>query len=129
MAKSVISFNHKGNFAKTYNFLRRAARKDFYNKIDSYAQKGVDALVAATPVDSGETAKSWDYEIVRKWDSLTIYWTNSHRNDGVSIAVIIQYGHGTGTGGYVVPNDYINPSIKPIFQEIADSVWKEVTAK
>jgi len=127
MAKNVITFHHKGNFAKTYNFLKRAERRAFYSRIESYAQKGVDALISATPVDSGLTASSWGYEIVNKRDSLTIYWTNSNSNKGVPIAVIIQYGHGTGTGGYVVANDYINPAIRPIFKEIADSVWKEVT--
>jgi len=128
MANRLITFHHRGNFARTYNFLRKASRKEFYSKIEKYAQMGVDALASATPVDTGKTAESWGYEIVRKPNSITIYWTNSNKNDGVPIAVIIQYGHGTGTGGYVVPNDYINPSIKPIFQEIADSVWKEVTA-
>ena len=128
MAKRLITFHHKGNFARTYNFLKKASRKDFYSSIEKYAQMGVDALASATPVDSGLTADSWGYEIVKKFDSITIYWTNSNKNEGVPIAVIIQYGHGTGTGGYVVPNDYINPSIKPIFQQIADSVWKEVTA-
>lgn len=127
MATNVISFHHKGNFAKTYNFLRRAARRDFYSKIESYAKMGVDALVDNTPIDTGKTMESWSYEIVHKIDSLTIYWTNSNRNQGFNVAVMVQYGHGTGSGGYVIGNDYINPAIKPIFKKIADSVWKEVT--
>ena len=87
------------------------------------------ALRSATPVDSGETAASWDYEIEMNGDKKAIYWTNSNINDGVPIAVILQYGHGTGTGGYVQGRDYINPTMQTIFDQIADDAWKEVTGQ
>lgn len=90
---------------------------------------GVKALSEATPVLSGKTASSWGYQISKGHGSFSIHWTNSNINDGVPIAVIIQYGHGTGWGGYVQGIDYINPALRPVFQDIADQVWKEVTAK
>ena len=99
------------------------------SNLNHYAQMGVDALKSATPVDTGKTADSWYYEIHKSISGITIRWCNSNINEGVPIAVILQYGHGTGTGGYVEGTDYINPAIKPIFDEIADAVWKEVTNK
>ena len=97
------------------------------NKIlEKYAKEGVSALAAATPVDSGTTANSWSYEIQTNGESATIYWTNTNINKGVSIALILQYGHGTGTGGYVQGRDYINPAIRPIFDKIAEEAWSEV---
>lgn len=124
----MVTFKHHGNFNNTKRFFKRAAEARFLQNLNRYGQEGVAALSAATPVESGETASSWYYEIQRSGSSFAIHWGNSHVNDGVNIAVIIQYGHGTGTGGYVVGRDYINPAIQPIFDKIAENVWKEVTS-
>lgn len=95
--------------------------------LKKYGERGVEALHQNTPKDTGHTANSWYYDIEQSKDSLTISWKNSNVNEGVLIAAIIQYGHGTGTGGYVRGTDYINPSMKPVFQQIADDIWREVT--
>lgn len=125
---AVITFHHKGNFQKTDNFLKKAKRGDYFRSLEKFAQEGVNALASATPIDSGKTAASWDYTISRSKGSVSITWTNSNINDGVNIAVIIQYGHGTRNGGYVQGRDYINPAIRPVFDKIAENVWKEVTS-
>lgn len=123
-----IKFKHKGNFSKTDQFFNRILKREYLNVIDKYAQRGVDALAAATPKDSGETAAAWNYIIEHDRDKTSLIFTNSHFNKGVNIAIILQYGHGTGTGGYVVGRDYINPAVQPVFDQIAEDVWKEVTA-
>lgn len=125
---AVISFHHKGNFQKTDNFLKKAKQGDYFRSLEKFAQEGVNALASATPIDSGKTAASWDYTISRSKGSVSITWTNSNINNGVNIAVIIQYGHGTRNGGYVQGRDYINPAIRPVFDKIAENVWKEVTS-
>ena len=112
---------------KTEDFLRKAKEQRIESVLNKYGAKGVQALAAATPVDSGRTASSWGYEIERDGSGWSIHWTNDNINRNVNIAVILQYGHGTGTGGYVAGRDYINPAIAPIFQEIADEAWKEIT--
>lgn len=94
--------------------------------LEKYASMGVSALAEATPVDSGATASAWGYEIVTSGEDVTIYWTNTNQNEGVYIAVILQFGHGTGTGGYVAGRDYINPAIRPVFDRIANEAWMEV---
>ena len=124
---SVITFKHKGSLRKTTNFLKRIKRHNFYAGLDQYGQIGVDALSAATPIDSGNTAASWTYSIEKTKQGVIIFWSNSNVNAGVNIAVILQYGHGTGTGGWVEGRDYINPAIRPIFDDIAENAWKEVT--
>lgn len=124
----MVTFKHHGNFNNTKRFFKRATEARFLQNLNRYGQEGVAALSAATPVESGETASSWYYEIRRSGSSFSIHWGNSHVNDGVNIAIIIQYGHGTGTGGYVAGRDYINPAIQPIFDKIAENVWKEVTS-
>ena len=96
------------------------------SKLDEYGQKGVEALKKATPKESGKTADSWGYEIVTNDDKTSIIWTNDNVNDGVNIAIILQYGHGTGTGGYVQGTDYINPAIKSTFDSMAESLWKDI---
>ena len=96
--------------------------------LDAYGAEGVRALASATPVDSGLTAESWDYHVSVTRDSYSITWTNSHVEDGRPIAILLQYGHGTGTGGYVAGRDYINPALKPIFDRLSQAVWKEVTS-
>lgn len=122
-----IRFKHRGSFRKTERFFKRMNARKYLKALEKYARVGVDALSSATPVDSGETAASWDYEIHQSGGSAKISWTNSHVNKGVNIAVILQYGHGTGTGGYVEGRDYINPAIRPIFDKIAEDAWEEVT--
>lgn len=123
----MIEFTHKGDFKKTESFLYGV--KDIFTMqlLDHYGQKGVKVLANATPRDTGKTAESWNYEITRTSTGYAIYWTNSNLNHGVPIALLIQNGHATGTGGYVQGIDYINPAIQPIFKEIADSAWKAVT--
>ena len=96
--------------------------------LKKYGDEGVAALREMTTKDTGETASRWSYEITEKGETITLAFTNDAQNDGVPIAILIQYGHGTGTGGYVQPNDYINPAMKPIFQRIANDAWKEVRA-
>lgn len=123
-----VKFEVSGSFTKTERFLNRMKRREYLNVLDEFGRKGVQALRNATPVDSGATAEAWDYEIKRTRGYTEIVWTNSNINDGVPIAVILQYGHGTGTGGYVQGRDYINPAIRPIFDKIAEKAWKVVTS-
>lgn len=125
----MINFTVTGDTRRTQEFLRKMqSPAELYSGIDAIAQRGVEALRAATPVDSGLTAASWGYEIEHENGGVTISWTNSNNVNGVNVAVILQYGHGTGTGGYVAGRDYINAAIKPIFDEIADDIWKKVTS-
>lgn len=124
---SAITIKHRGGFNKTNKFLNTMVSADRYSKLDDYARDGVAALAAATPTRSGKTASMWSYEIDRSDSGVKITWTNDNINKGVPIAIILQYGHGTGTGGYVQGQDYINPAIKPIMDRIADGVWEEVT--
>lgn len=123
----MITIKHKGDFKNTERFFKNSRNLRIEDILNKYGQVGVTALAAATPSETGLTAASWSYEIEIGSKSSSIYWTNSNENQGVNIAVILQYGHGTGTGGYVSGRDYINPSIQPIFDEIADEAWKEVT--
>lgn len=125
----MIRFTHKGDFSETTSFLKRVKKSVNFRNIDleRYGREGVAALSAATPVDTGLTAGSWDYEITRKNGSVTISFLNSNIQNGVPIAIILQYGHGTNNGGWVQGRDYINPAIQPIFDEILNNIWKEVT--
>lgn len=122
----MISVRHRGSLDKTLKFLMKAAEEDYLSNLDKYGQMGIEALQAATPKESGRTANSWSYQIVNGDSGPTITWTNSNVNKGVNIAIILQYGHGTGTGGYVVGRDYINPALQPIFDQIAENAWKEL---
>ena len=122
-----VNFEVSGSFSNTERFLNRIRHKDYLNSLDNFGRQGVQALRNATPVDSGKTAESWNYEINQTKGMTEIVWTNSNVNDGVPIAVILQYGHGTGTGGYVQGRDYINQALRPIFDEIAEKAWKAVT--
>lgn len=122
----MISFRQKGDFSKLSRYLERAKEAVKVGILDKYGREGVAALASATPTDSGKTAASWEYEIVRQNGSVSIVFKNTNVNKGVNIAVILQYGHGTGTGGWVQGRDYINPAIQPIFDRIADEAWKEV---
>lgn len=123
----MISFRQKGDFSKLTRFLERAKEAVKVGDLDKYGQEGVAALASATPVDSGLTANSWYYEIENKKGSIKISFKNSNIQNGVPIAIILQYGHGTGTGGWVQGRDYINPAIQPIFDKIAENAWREVT--
>lgn len=121
-----IQLTQKGDYNKVEKFFNKLIGKDYLNVISKYGQLGVAALSAATPIDSGATATSWGYEIIRDSESVSLVFTNSNENKGVNIAIILQYGHGTGTGGYVQGRDYINPAIKPIFDKLSEELWKEV---
>ena len=121
----MITFSHKGDFKKTFNFLKRAQKLDF-NILARYGELGLQALRDATPKDSGRTADSWYYQIVETTKGYSLQFLNSNVVDGVPIAIILQYGHATGTGGYVEGRDYVNPAIRPIFDDIAKNLWKEV---
>jgi hypothetical protein len=122
----MISITSGGNTRNTDAFLDRMIHGDLFPSLDSYAQKGVEALRAVTPAESGLTADSWIYEILREGDRTTIWWSNTNVVNGFNVAIGLQYGHGTGSGGWVQGYDYINPALKPIFDEIANEVWKEV---
>jgi len=123
-----ITFRSKGNFSKTDRYFQKILKAIHLGILDRYGRKGVNALSSATPIDSGETAASWYYTTSYTEDSASLIFSNSHINKGVPIAIILQYGHGTGTGGYVQGRDYINPAIQPIFDKLASEAWKEVTS-
>lgn len=126
----MIEITVDGSTKKTQAFLTQmqSIDTDIRRACEAAGQRGVDALAAATPVDSGLTALSWGYEVVSEGGSTSIYWTNTNVVSGVNVAIILQYGHGTGTGGWVAGRDYINPAIKSVFDQIADDVWKKVTS-
>lgn len=124
--KDPISFKNKGDWSKTDKFLKDLEKENYLKVLDTYAQKGVAALAAATPKDSGYTASCWRYEIEKDATGTSINYYNSHMNKGVSIAIILQYGHGTRNGGYVRGRDYINPAVRPVFDELAEAAWREV---
>lgn len=125
----MISFHHRGNFDRVERFFDFILHKDYKNMLRDYGEKGVVALSNATPKDSGKTATSWSYDVKESRGTVSIVWYNSNVNKGVNIAVILQYGHGTQNGGYVVGRDYINPTLQPLFDEIASKAWEEVTSK
>jgi hypothetical protein len=123
----MITITQRGSFDNTENFLNRMSKTDIFAVLDKYGQIGVDALSSATPVDTGLTASSWYYEIVRRHGYYSIRYHNRHLENGVSIAILLQYGHGTREGGYVQGRGYIMPAIQGIFDQMADDCWKEVT--
>lgn len=122
----MITIESRGDFKKANTFFQRILNVVKLGTLDKYGRRGVEALASATPKESGLTAKSWNYSIEREKGITKLVWYNTNVNDGVNIAIILQYGHGTGTGGYVQGIDYINPSIRPIFDEIAEDIWEEV---
>lgn len=122
----MISFRHKGDFSKTAKCLSSLKEKKFLGVLDKYGREGVAVLMSATPIDSGLTASSWRYEIKQEKGSVKLIFCNDNIQNGVPIAIILQYGHGTRNGGWVEGRDYINPAIQPIFDKIAESVWREV---
>lgn len=124
----MITIRQKGTFKHTENWLERLINSDHSRILHRYGEEGVAALAASTPIDSGETAASWSYSVSVSRNKLSVSWYNSHVDDGAVIAILLQYGHGTRNGGYVQGRDYINPAILPIFERLADEIWKEVTA-
>ena len=123
----MIRFESKGDFSRSIKWLQKLQRAEFYKRVNAIAAQGTSALASATPVDSSKTAQSWSHEVKITRTSCRVEWHNSNVSQGVPIAIILQYGHGTGTGGYVAGRDYINPAIRPIFDKIAEDVWSEVT--
>lgn len=123
----MISFRQKGDFSKTLKYLDKIRDPVKMGILDKYGRAGVEALSSATPIDTGVTANSWYYKVEKTNNTAKVAFYNSHINKGVPIAIIIQYGHGTGTGGWVQGRDYINPALRPIFDKMANDVWKEVT--
>ena len=125
----LIKFKQKGDFSKLTNYFERAKEIFKVGDLDKYGQMGVKALEDATPRDTGKTASSWYYEIENQNGKATISFHNSNVENNVSIAVILQYGHGTRNGGWVEGRDYINPAVQPVFDDIADKAWKEATGR
>lgn len=123
----MITFRQKGDFSKLTNFLENVREAVRIGDLDKYGREGVAALEASTPIESGLTAKSWYYQIVHKKGRVVLRFCNSNIQNGVPIAVILQYGHATRNGGWVEGRDYINPAIQPIFDNIAEAAWREVT--
>ena len=126
MTMSGITVSVSGDFKNHERFLKNAGRRNYRRLLEEYGRKGVDALSLATPVDSGITASSWSYDISETSNGFEINWNNSNVNDGVNIAIILQYGHGTGTGGYVQGRDYINPALQSVFDGFVDDLTKAV---
>lgn len=122
----MIRISHSGNFKNTEGLFKRVKEQRYLRALKKYAQRGVEALSKATPVDTGKTASSWSYEIAVTREGYTIYWDNGNVNRGISIALLLQYGHGTRNGGFVEGRDYINPALRPIFDQMADEAWQEV---
>lgn len=125
----MITMTSSGDFKNTSKFLKGVVTSNYKYIFEKYGRMGVNALSAATPFDSGETAKSWKYKIKQYKGGASISWINTNTNDGVSIAIILQYGHATGSGAYVQGRDYINPAIRPIFDGITNEMWREVTKR
>lgn len=123
----MVTFKQKGDFSKLDRFFERLKGTVSMSTLDKFGKQGVDALAAATPKDTGETAASWSYRIVRTKERISLQFYNSNVQDGVPIAIILQYGHATGTGGWVEGRDYINPAVQPIFDRLANEAWEEVT--
>lgn len=124
----MLTIRQKGEYSKLTRYLVKLNKAVKLVDLDKYGKEGVAALESATPVDTGLTAKSWYYEVKKGTRSATITFYNSNVQNGIPIAIILQYGHGTGTGGWVEGRDYINPAIQPIFDRIAENAWKEVTS-
>lgn len=122
----MIKVTTKGSFRKTEKFLKKSFGRNYFEILKKYGEKGVNYLSSATPVDSGETATSWYYEIIQNDSYMSVVWKNRNVVKGVNIAIILQYGHATRNGGFVEGKDYINPALRPIFDELADACWKEV---
>lgn len=124
----MLTFTVSGSFQKMESFLKSVSKLDIMSILNSSGQEGVKALSSATPVESGRAASSWGYTVSKKGGVYSIAWTNSDVENGFPVVIMLQYGYGTGTGGYVQGRNFINPAIRPIFDKIADKVWKAVTS-
>lgn len=124
----MITFKSRGDFQHTEKFLNRMSKKEYLKVLKRYGDIGVSALSSATPKDTGKTAESWTYEITTSKGGTALTFINTNTNKNTNIAIILQYGHGTGTGGYVKGIDYINPAIRPVFDNMVEEIWREVTA-
>ena len=124
----MIGYKTSGSFDNSERFLKKILNGDIFATLERFGAEGVAALSAATPKDSGETANSWTYEVKRERGSWSIIWGNTNVIDGRPIAILLQYGHGTGTDGFVQGRDYINPAMRPIFDRMANEAWKAVTS-
>lgn len=118
---------HKGGFKNTERFFNRVMKKEYLNVLEKYGQMGVQALAGNTPAQSGKTADSWDFGIDEGDGKVTIYWTNSNENEGINIVLLLIYGHGTENGYYVEGLNFVDPAIQPIFQQMAEETWREIT--
>jgi hypothetical protein len=125
----LIRFKHRGDLSKTEKFLKHARDAKLRPILEKYAREGIQILASATPKDTGITSDSWDFEIVIKRTGFSIHWTNNALADGVPIVILLQYGHGTRSGTFVEGRDFINPATRPLFDKIAENVWKEVTSQ
>lgn len=123
-----IKFTHRGSFDNSERFLKLAKKKNYRATLEKYANEGVKLLASSTPKDSGLTANSWAYEIDTSAKGISITWTNSNLVDGIPVAILLQYGHGTRNGSFVEGRDYINPAMRPLFDKISENLWKEVTS-
>lgn len=123
----MIKVKHRGSFKKTEKILSNLSEREYLDVLHHYGKIGVSELSKATPIDSGKTASSWSYKILQNRNNTRLVFVNSNIVDGYPIAILLQYGHGTRNGGWVEGRDYINPAIQPIFDKIADSMWKEVS--
>jgi hypothetical protein len=126
MKNGSISIELQGDFRKTTNFFQRCLSIAKLSVLDKYGRKGVEALSDNTPVDTGLASRSWRYEVVRNPGEVSIIWHNDDIENGYNVAVLVQYGHATKNGGWVEGVDYINPALKPVFEAIANDVFKEV---
>lgn len=124
----MIRLTSKGNFEPTRGFLNRLLKHNIFSTLDTYGRMGVEALSNATPVATGLSSQSWGYRIIKHHSNIRIEWYNTNVVNGTPVVILIQYGHGTGTGGYVQGRDFINPVVRPLFDKIADDMWKKVTA-
>lgn len=122
----MIKISQHGSFKNTENFFKRSQKINIKNILEKYGKEGVSALTSATPLETGLTASSWDYEIHYKKGIYEIVWTNSNINDGIPIVILIQYGHSTKNGTFVKGKDFINPALKPVVNKLADEIWREV---
>lgn len=125
----MISFKHQGSFANTERFMRNNLNNSYDSIFKRYAEMGLDALTSATPVSSGETAGSWEYRIKKSKNKTTIEWSNSHMAGNVPVVILLHYGHATKSGSFIQGRDFINPSIRPVFDKISEELWKEVITK
>lgn len=129
MSNTIISIESSGSTKHIDGFFKRVKQRNFVNYLHYFGRRGVAALAMETPMDTAETALSWDYEIEESNGSIKLWWTNSHMAGIAPVVILIQYGHATGNGAYVEPRDFINPVTQALFEEIAETIWKEVTRK